>query len=186
MKTIILSLSMILVLALLPGCVSMQKWPDQERSVENKIVVIQEKVGGGLKSGALTTDQSQMYLTTLKGIQTDYGELRSKNVYREPWDSLQGRLDTLGRDVDQALARTTRIDAPASGDKIILLQKRIDDGRVSGRLSTAEGQEFQLRLDSIRSDYIRMTEGGRSLTNDERAAISLRLESLEMDLNRLR
>ena len=35
------------------------------------------------ETGALTPDQSQMFLTTLKGIQTDYTELRDKNVYRE-------------------------------------------------------------------------------------------------------
>jgi len=33
--------------------------------------VIQDKIGDGLKTGALTPDQSQMYLTTLKGIRTD-------------------------------------------------------------------------------------------------------------------
>ena len=68
-------------LALLSSCATMpQRWPDQERSAENKMVVIQEKIGDGLKTGALTPDQSQMYLTTLKGIRTDYTALRDKDV----------------------------------------------------------------------------------------------------------
>ena len=46
----------------------MQTWPDYERSAENKMVVIQENIGDGLKTGALTPDQAQMFLTTLKGI----------------------------------------------------------------------------------------------------------------------
>ena len=40
-------------LALFSGCASVQTWPDYERSAENKMVVIQEKIGDGLKTGAL-------------------------------------------------------------------------------------------------------------------------------------
>jgi len=53
-------------------------------------------------------------------------------------------------------------------------------------LPSTEGREFQSRLDSIRRDYLRMTEGGRQPTSEERADISLRLDSLEKDLNRFR
>jgi len=79
-KAILLTVLMVFGLALFSGCASMQRWPDSERSAENKMVVIQEKIGDGLKTGALTPDQSQMFLTTLKGIQTDYTELRDKSV----------------------------------------------------------------------------------------------------------
>src|SRR3989339_1123383 len=95
---------MVLALALLSGCATMpQTWPDYERSAENKMVVIQEKIGDGLKTGALTPDQSQMFLTTLKGIRTDYAVLRDKRVYRDEWDRLHGRLDTLGDEINRAL-----------------------------------------------------------------------------------
>jgi hypothetical protein len=150
------------------------------------MVVIQEKIGDGLKTGALTPDQSQMFLTTLKGIRTDYTELRDRRVYRDEWESLLGRLDVLGEEINRALARTTRIEEPRNGDRIVSLQRRIDDGRISGRLPLTEGREFQSRLDSIRRDYLRMTEGGRYTTYEERADISRRLDSLEMDLNRFR
>ena len=113
------------VFALFSGCATMpQTWPDYERSAENKLVVIQEKIGDGLKTGALTPDQSQMFLTTLKGIRTDYTALRDKEVSRDEWDRIR--------------------------------------------------------------EYLRMTEGGRSTTSEERADISRRLGSLEADLNRLR
>lgn len=184
-KNALLSLLAILGLVLFSGCVAtMHTWPDQERSAENKINVIQEKIGDGLKTGALTTDQSQAFLTTLKGIQTDYAALRNKSVARGNWDSLQTRLDLLGTEIDRTLA--TRSEDPRSGDRIITLQKRIDEGRSSGRVPLTENREFQLRLDAIRSDYLRMTDGGRSLTNEERADFSRRLDSLEMDLNRFR
>jgi hypothetical protein len=150
------------------------------------MVVIQEKIGDGLKTGALTPDQSQMFLTTLKGIRTDYTELRERRVYREEWDKILGRLDALGDEINRALARTTRIEEPRNGDRIVSLQRRIDDGRMNGRLPLTDGREFQARLDSIRRDYLRMTEGGRYSTSEERTDISRRLDSLETDMDRFR
>jgi predicted nuclease with TOPRIM domain len=183
-KGVLLAVLVVFGLALLSGCATTQTWPDYERNAENKMVVIQEKIGDGLKTGALTPDQSQMFLTTLKSIRTDYAELRDKRVYREEWNSLFGRLDALENEINRALGRTTRIEEPRNGDKIVVLQRRIDDGRNSGRLPQAEVREFQSRLDSIRSEYFRMTEGGRSTTYEESADISRRLDSLEADLNR--
>ena len=185
-KAILLTVLMVFGLALLSGCATMQTWPDNQRSAENKMIVIQEKIGDGLKTGALTPDQSQMFLTTLKGIRTDYEALRDRNVSREEWDNLLRRLDALGDEINRALTRTTRIEEPRNGDRIVALQRRIDDGRINKRLPLTEGRDYQSRLDSIRSDYLRMTEGGRSTTYEERAGISRRLDSLETDLNRYR
>ena len=185
-KIALLTVLVVFGLALFSGCATIHTWPDYERSAESKMVVIQEKIGDGLKTGALSPDQSQMFLTTLKGIQTDYEVLRDKRVSREEWDRLHVRLDVLGEQIDRSLARPTRIEEPRSGDRIVMLQRRIDDGRISGRLPQTEGRGYQARLDSIRSDYLRMTEGGRYATNEERADISRRLDSLETDLNRFR
>jgi len=127
-----------------------------------------------------------MYLTTLKSIRTDYAELRDKRGSREDWESLDRRLDVLGEEINRAQVRTTRIEEPGNGDRIVTLQRRIDDGRISKRLPLTEGREFQARLDSIRNDYFRITEGGRTATYEERADISRRLDSLEADLNRFR
>jgi hypothetical protein len=188
-KIVLLAVLMGFGLALFSGCASIQTWPDNERTAENKMVVIQEKIGDGLKTGALTPDQSQSFLTRLKSIRTDYDALRDKRVYREEWDSLFGRLDALGEDINRAIARDTRIEEsrePRNGDRIVTLQRRIDDGRINGRLPQTEGREFQARLDAIRSDYMRMTEGGKYSTHEERIDISRRLDSLESALDRFR
>jgi hypothetical protein len=122
---------MVFVLALFSGCATMpQTWADYERSAENKMVVIQEKIGDGLKTGALTPDQSQIFLTTLKGIRTDYTELRDKRVYRDEWDGLHGRLDALGEEINRALARRARIEEPRNADRIVALQRSIGCGIV--------------------------------------------------------
>jgi hypothetical protein len=187
MKKVILSAALtVFGLSLFLGCAAMQNGPDNQRSAETKMVVIQEKIGDGLKTGALTPDQSQMYLTTLKGIRTDYEGMRDRNASQEEWNTLLGRLDVLGDEINRALARTTGMEKLRNGDRIVVLQKRIDDGRSSGRLPLAEGRDYQSRLDSIRGDYLRMTDGGRSTTNEERIDISRRLDSLEADLNRYR
>ena len=150
------------------------------------MVVIQEKIGDGLKTNALSPDQSQSFLTTLKGIRTDYTALRDKKVYRDEWDRLNARLDALGEDINRGYARPARIEEPRNGDRIVALQRRIDDGRISRRLPSTEERDFQSRLDSIRREYMRMTDGGRNTSNEERTDISRRLDSLESDLNRFR
>jgi hypothetical protein len=185
-KAILLTVLMVFGLALFSGCASMQTWPDNERSAENKMVVIQEKIGDGLKTGALSPDQSQMFLTTLKGIRTDYEELRDKVVSRDEWDRLLVRLDTLGDEINRALSRPAKIEEPRNAERIISLQRRIDDGKINGRLPLTEGREFQSRLDAVRRDYLRMTDGGRYTTREERTGISRRLDTLETDLNRFR
>lgn len=186
-KIIFMTVLTVFGLALFSGCATTpQTWPDSERNAESKMVVIQEKIGDGLKTNALSPDQSQMFLTTLKGIRTDYTELRDRRVYRDEWDRLHGRLDALGDEINRALSRSTRIEEPRNGERIVSIQRRIDDGRTSGRLPQTEGREFQSRLDSIRREYMRMTEEGRYSTHEERTDISRRLDSLETELNRFR
>ena len=185
-NSVLLALMMVLALAVFSGCATTQTWPDHERSAEDKMVSIQEKIGDGLKTGALSPDQSQMFLTTLKGIRTDYTELRDKEVARKEWKKLHIRLDLLGEEIGRALARNAKVEDPRSGDRILTLQRRIDDSRLNERLPQAEGEELQARLDAIRSDYLQMTEGGRATTAEERADISGRLDSLATDLNRYR
>lgn len=171
-------------LSLVVGCASVQTWPDDERNAEDKMVVIQEKIGDGLKTGALSPDQVQMFLATLKKIRIDYTALRDKDVYRSDWEGILGRLDLLDEEINRAMVRTTRVEEPRNGERIVALQRRIDDGRARGRLSNAENREFQSRLDSIRREYLRMTEEGRHASYDERSDISRRLDSLESDINR--
>ena len=188
MKNGLFSMALVaLVVAVLSGCAAMpQTWPDKERNAESKMVVIQEKIGDGLKTAALTPDQSQMFLATLKDIRTDYTALTSKPARRDEWNSLNVRLERLGNDIDGALVQPLGIEGPRTGDRIVALQWSIDDGRVSERLPAGEGREIQYRLDSVRRDYLHLTEGGRSMSYQEEADISRRLDALEIELNQYR
>lgn len=168
------------------GCASMrQTWPELERNTENRITSTQEMIGDGLQRNMLTIDQSQNYLTTLEGIRNDYMELRGRPVYRDEWEMFEQRLDRLNEEINRALERPVTMErAGALGDRIIVLQRSIDDGEISRRLTALEVQEFQNRLDFIRRDYIRMTEAGRNLTDKQSMEISRQLDLLEADLTK--
>jgi hypothetical protein len=205
-KLALLTVLVGLVSALFSGCASMQTLPVYERSTETKMIVIQEKIEDGLKTGALTPDQAKMYLSTLKEIETDYAGLRGKSVSREERNRLQGRIDVLENVVNRALApakkdddpkdsfwervgrdigalpKTEKDKEPTMGDRIITLQGEIDDGRSSGRFSLARGDNFQAVLDYVRREYLRMMKGGRSPSMEEKEVISRLLDSLETDL----
>jgi hypothetical protein len=55
---------------------------------------------------------------------------------------------------------------------------------MAGRLTRVQGREFQLRLDSIRREFLQRIKD-RPFTSEERAEISSRLDSLERDINRV-
>ncbi len=185
MKRLALLTGLVILGAVLAtGCVPPQTWPDYKRNAEDKIVVIQEKIGEGLKTGALSPDQSQMYLTTLKGIRTEYLELRDKPVDRDRWIDLHARLDALGSEIDRASARPVAVSDSGYGHRILTLQNRIDAGKNTRRWALADERDYQYRLDTIRHDYLRLTDSGRLTTSEENADIGRRLDSLERDINR--
>jgi hypothetical protein len=67
---------------------------------------------------------------------------------------------------------------------MIVLQRRIDEGIMAGRLTRIRGREFQVRLDAIRREFLQRIKD-RPFTSEERADISSRLDSLEREINRV-
>ncbi|MBI5590768.1 MAG: hypothetical protein HY881_09825 [Deltaproteobacteria bacterium] len=118
---------MVFGLILIAGCATMQTWPDDQRTAENKMDAIREKIEDGLKTGTLTPDQSQSFLKKLKFLQTDYSALQGKSVYRDDWDSLIRRLDALDAEINSRrldllesdINRTKRIEESRNADGII-------------------------------------------------------------------
>jgi len=186
MKKALFLVLIVLVPVFLTQCAHMQKWPTYERTAEDRMTVIQQKIGDGLKTGALTAEEAQIFLGKLENIRRDYLALRDQYVYREDWKRLLGRLDVLEDEVNIALARPPRIEGRVIEDRLISIQRSLDDARINRRLTQREAEGFQGRLDSIRSDYLRMTEGGRFIRYEDRAEISRRLDLLETDLTRYR
>lgn len=185
-KMRVLGILVPLAVVLLTQCATgPQRWPENERRAEDRMMLIQEKIGEGVKTNALPPALAQDHLAKLEDIRRDYRVLRDKMAYREEWDNFFRRLDQFEAEVDKDLGRPARMESPRVEDRIITIQRRIDDGRGAGRLTSAEARDFQARLDAIRSDYSRMMEG-RPITYEERAGISRRLDLLETELNRFR
>ena len=122
--------------------------------------------------------------TSEKDIRRDCTVLRERRTTQEEWYPLLGRLDDLEREVGRVHAQPSRIDETRIEDRMIVLQRRIDEGIVAGRLMRVQGREFQLRLDAIRRDFLQQIKD-RPFTPEERAEISSRLDSLEREINRV-
>ena len=137
-----------------------------------------------MASGELTPNEAQNLLAKLEDIRRDYTALREKRTTAEEWDPLLGRLDDLEREVNRVHAQPSRIDETRIEDRMIALQRRLDEGITAGRLTRVQGREFQLRLDAIRREFLQQIKD-RPFTQEERAEISSRLDSLERDINRV-
>lgn len=184
-KLLLLGLVPLAALVLAQCAAGPQRWPEYERMADSRMMVIQDKIGDGLKTGALTPAQAQAHLARLEDLRREYRMLRDKPTYREEWDSFFRRLQLFEDEMNRDVAYPSRIDVPPPriDDRIIAVQRRIDDARATGRLTPAQGRDYQARLDAIRADYSRMMEG-RPVTYEERVDIARRLDLLEADLSR--
>jgi hypothetical protein len=59
----------------------------------------------------------------MKGIRTEYIELHDGRVNK--WESLLGRLDAVGDEINRALGWATRIEEPGSGVRITRTPKGV-------------------------------------------------------------
>ena len=184
-KTIIL---MVVGAALFSGCatMSMHTWPDDEKNVEAMIVTISQQVGEGLRTGAITIDQSQMFLRQLRVMRRESNELSGKDVMHAHWNDLHKRLDMLEEEVNSTFAHSGKVDEDSrSAVRIVKLQQDIDNAIKEERLTQTEAEAFQSRLELIRKDYLRMTENdGTPVTPNEKAELSRKLDSFTTDLNK--
>jgi hypothetical protein len=177
--------SILLMATFLVQCATApQRWPSYERRVEDRMASIQTRIGDGLVNGELTPNEGQGFLAKLDGIRDDYTTLRDTATTQEKWEELLGRLDTLESELDKTVAYPTRSDEIRIEDRMISIQRMIDEGRLSRRLNRMQWRNFQARLDAIRSEYFQMTKD-RSLTTEEKTEISRQLDILEGEINKI-
>jgi hypothetical protein len=185
MKKLLFLLVVPVMIAVLVQCVAVpQRWPAYERKTEDRMFALQQRIGNGLASGEFTPNEAQGLLAKLENIRRDYSVLRDRRTTQGEWEPILGKLDDLEREVGRVRAQPSRIDETRIEDRMISLQRRLDEGITAGRLTRVRGREFQLRLDSIRRDFLERVKD-RPFTPEERTEISSRLDSLEGDLNRV-
>ena len=185
MKKVLFLVVVPVMMAVLIQCVSApQRWPAYERRTEDRIFLLQQGIGNGLTSGELNPNEAQNLLAKLENIRREYTVLRERRSTAEEWDPLLGNLDDLEREVNRVRAQPSRIDETRIEDRMIVLQRRIDEGIMAGRLPRLQGREVQLRLDAIRREFLQQIKD-RPFTPEERSETSSRLDSLERDINRV-
>ena len=113
-----------------------------------------------------------------------YTVLKDRRTTQDEWEPLLGRLDDLEREVGRVHAQPSRIDETRIEDRMVALQRRLDEEITAGRLTHVQGRELQVRLDAIRREFLQQIKD-RPFTQEERAEISSRLDSLERDINRV-
>ncbi|MCZ7624379.1 MAG: hypothetical protein M5U24_18210 [Candidatus Kuenenia sp.] len=159
-----------------------QRWPENERKTEDRMFSLQQTIGNGLGSGELTHNEAQTFLIKLDNLRRDYTVLRERKTTQKEWDPLIATLNELEGEVKKVRAYPSRIDETRLEDWMIVLQRKIDDGMLIGRLPRVRGRDFQLRLDEVRREFLQRIKG-QPLTSDEKGEISGRLDTLESDIN---
>jgi len=186
LKKKILLLAIVLgMMTVLVQCASVsQRWPENERRTEDRMFSLQQEIGNGLGSGELTPNESQNFVAKLDNLRRDYTVLRERTTTQEEWVPLLTKLEDMEKEVKVVRAYPSRIDETRLEDRMIVLQRRIDDGILIGRLPRAQGREFQLRLDDIRREFLQRIKD-RPFTTEEKGETSSRLDLLESDINRV-
>ena len=143
----------ILCAVLLTGCATLQfqKWPEDESRVQTMIVTISQQIGVGLRTGAITIDQSQMYLRELRVLRREAEELSTKNVLHEHWNDLHRRLDKIEEGINSTFAKSGVVDEDLrSAVRILKLQLDLDAAIKEERLSLDEASDFRTKLQGAR------------------------------------
>ncbi len=182
-KKMLLLVIVLGMMTVLVQCASVsQRWPENERRTEDRMFLLQQTIGNGLGSGELTPNESQAFMTKLDNLRRDYTVLRERKTTQKEWDPLIATLNELEGEVKKVRAYPSRIDETRLEDWMIVLQRKIDDGMLIGRLPRVRGRDFQLRLDEVRREFLQRIKG-QPLTSDEKGEISGRLDTLESDIN---
>jgi len=185
MKKKLLLIVVPVMMVFLIQCASIPKmWPANERRSEDRMFALQQKIGNGLALGEITPNEAQNLLAKLENLRKEYTVLRERRTLAGEWDPFLGRLNDIENEVSKVRAQPSRIDETKIEDRMIVFQRRINEGIMAGRLTRVQGRELQLRLDTIRRDFLQQIKD-RPLTLEERLGLSSRLDMLEVDINRV-
>jgi hypothetical protein len=173
---------------LFSGCatLSFQKWPDDQQNVQAMIITISQQVGVGLRTGAITIDQSQMFLRQLRVLRREADELSAKNVLHEHWVDLHRRLDKMEEEINTTFATSGIVDEDVrSAVRILKLQMDLDNAINEGRINADEASAFRSKLQAAREYYIKITDiDGTPITADEKLTLARMLDVFTLELNK--
>jgi hypothetical protein len=127
MKRILFLSLTLMALGILIQCASVQTWPVYERKADDRMTMIKQRIGDGLKTGELSSDEARMLLARLDDIRRDYLALAGRRVHRDEWETLLGKLDVLEDEVNKKLASPHGMEGTIVEGRFNTVQPGIDD-----------------------------------------------------------
>jgi hypothetical protein len=159
-------------------------YADDVSNINRRIVEMDQRIGQGIQSGALTRDESQRLRMELHKVREDAARMRRDNRL-SPWerDRLNAELDRLRRDIyreanDRDRDRGRRVDISDINRRIAEMDQRIDIGIQNGALTRDESRRLHMELFKVREDAARMRRDNR-LSPWERDKLNAELDRLK-------
>jgi polyhydroxyalkanoate synthesis regulator phasin len=128
----------------------------------------QKRIDEGVKSGALTRDESKMLLDNLNQIQQEEKRLAGEGKLTDAERTrLHEKLDQNSKMIDDKKNNPVTAMAPQIHQRIANQQKRIDAGVKSGALTQDESKILQDNLNYIQQEEKRLTAAGKFTQADK-------------------
>ena len=158
--------------------------PVDIRDVEQRIVMLDQRIDLGLRNGVLTRDEGRMLRLELQQIKEDAARmLRDGRMTQREKDRLHADLDRLERRIvrearDDDRNRPRQADIRDLEERMAAMEQKIDFGIRKNVLTRDEGRMLRLELQQIKEDAARMLRDGR-MTQREKERLAADLDRLD-------
>ncbi len=154
------------------------------RDIEQRIVVLDQRIDLGLRNGVLTRDEGRRLRLELQKVKEDlFRAERNGRIALRDKDRLSADLDRLERNIyrearDDDRQRPRQVDIRDIEQRIVVLDQRIDLGLRNGVLTRDEGRRLRLELQKVKEETLRLRREGR-MTLREKDRLNTDLDRLE-------
>lgn len=150
-----------------------------------RVLEIDKTIQESLLSGRLTNLEAIGFKKSLTEIQAKEGTLRADGVLSaDDLFSLSMDLDRLSANIDQSL-RTRVIADPGIEPKKLEIRQKLDQLIAAGRINAGQAELILADLNQISTKEASFKASDNVLTNEEKLALSLELERVRSQIDKL-
>src|SRR5512145_1685344 len=157
--------------------------------INQRIAEMDQRIDQGMANGALTRDEGRMLRMQLNRVRDDAARMKRDGILTQrEKDRLNGELDRLKRDIyrearDDDRRRNQQVDISDINQRIVQMNRSIDQGMASGSLTGDEVLAARALLNRVRDDAARMKRDG-ILTQREKDQLNSELDRQQKEINR--
>lgn len=159
------------------------------RDIEQRIVVLDQRIDLGLRNGVLTRDEGRRLRLELQKVKEETLRLRregrmtlrEKDRLNTDLDRLEKRIVHEARDDDRH--RPRQVDISDLEKQMADLNQKIDAGLRNKALTRVQGRSLRTELKKVRDEAVRLKKEGR-MTKSEKDRLSADLDRLQASLER--